>query len=98
MIKLQIPKFESDLQMLAWCEEQGVTPFKDEAGKWDWQKLYDQRDEKLERLYGKRTYISVKKGESQEEFAERVKAKFRASGLLPEEPKPSGDDSPSSSD
>ena len=82
MIKLQIPKFESDQQMLAWCKEQGVTPFKDDAGNWDWQKLYDQRDQELERLYGKRTYLSTDEGESKEQFKKRVKENFRAKGTL----------------
>lgn len=30
------PHFGTDEQMLAWCEQEGITPRKDASGAWDW--------------------------------------------------------------
>jgi len=46
------PHFGSDEQMLAWCQSEGLTPVKDEAGHWDWHAVYAVYMERMEKQGG----------------------------------------------
>ncbi len=35
------PHFGTDEEMLAWCEREGLTPIKDQHGRYDWQAVWD---------------------------------------------------------